>query len=624
MRKTVLIVLFLFTVISVQAIEPEINIVWPKKGDGVGAVDSSFILGSVTSGSNLTINGESIPVHKDGGFIAFLPISPGDFTFNILAENEGDINYLDWHVAVPEPIQSFDYSQPRILDHTDILKTRVLTNGDRLIVECRGTPDCIVTFTIPGYADSVPMVELPPQIQPYWGEAVFGNGSVPDTMKVRGYYQGYIDIGENSLPDSNRIYLHLRTPQFNDITRKIHRPYFDIKNFDLNSLSLLYLDNTEAIDSSRYYILINPDDYPSLVEFTDSVQIVRFGPRKGYLAIFQPEGIIAQAVGRHDDWLKLKLSESQYGWVNVNSVQFLNPDRPPIESYLRAVRMFSSDDSLVIQFPLALKHPFRIEEEDEKTISIYLFGVNSDTDWIRYDFEDKDIELASWSQPEPGLYRLKLQFHRPIWGYDTYYDGNILKWVFNKAPDNVGRLKNKIIVIDPGHLPGTGAVGPTGLTEAKANLDIALALRKELEKKGALVVMTRDDMSPVELYDRPAIAKSAGADLFISIHNNALPDGVNPFVNNGISTYYYHPHSIELAKTIQTEMLKELKLPDYGLYHGNLAVNRPTQYPAVLVECAFMILPEHEALLKTEKFQKKAAKSIRKGIERFLKEYSKH
>lgn len=148
-------------------------------------------------------------------------------------------------------------------------------------------------------------------------------------------------------------------------------------------------------------------------------------------------------------------------------------------------------------------------------------------------------------------------------------------------------------------------------------------MRKELEKKGVEVIMTREDMSDLPLYDRPKIARAADADLFISIHNNALPDGVNPFENNGVSTYYYHPHSIELARSIQSELLKGTDLNDYGLYHGNLAVNRPTQYPAVLVECAFIILPEHEAMLKTEKFQKKVARSIRKGIEKFLKEYDR-
>jgi N-acetylmuramoyl-L-alanine amidase len=48
-------------------------------------------------------------------------------------------------------------------------------------------------------------------------------------------------------------------------------------------------------------------------------------------------------------------------------------------------------------------------------------------------------------------------------------------------------------------------------------------------------------------------------------------------------------------------------------------VNRPTQYPAVLIECAFMIIPEQEAMLKTDDFRKKVAKGVVKGIEKFLK-----
>jgi N-acetylmuramoyl-L-alanine amidase len=61
-------------------------------------------------------------------------------------------------------------------------------------------------------------------------------------------------------------------------------------------------------------------------------------------------------------------------------------------------------------------------------------------------------------------------------------------------------------------------------------------------------------------------------------------------------------------------------LPDHGFYHGNLAVARPTQYPAVLVECAFMMIPEQEAALKTDEFRKQIAKGIVKGIKAFFKE----
>ena len=135
--------------------------------------------------------------------------------------------------------------------------------------------------------------------------------------------------------------------------------------------------------------------------------------------------------------------------------------------------------------------------------------------------------------------------------------------------------------------------------------------------------MHQRDHAHVGLYDLLAIAKANSADLFVSIHNNALPDGVNPFTNNGTSIYYYHPHSINLARAIHGEMLKATQLPDHGLYHGNLAVNRPTQYPAVLIECAFMIIPEQEEMLKTDRFRKRIANAITKGIEKFLKDFAK-
>jgi N-acetylmuramoyl-L-alanine amidase len=233
------------------------------------------------------------------------------------------------------------------------------------------------------------------------------------------------------------------------------------------------------------------------------------------------------------------------------------------------------------------------------------------------------IDIATWSQPEEKLYQLDLKLTKDIWGYDSYYKGNTFYFIINKQPSNIKSLKGKTIVIDPGHSSDPGSIGPTGYTEEEANLGVALKLRDRLISKGANVIMTRENNSHVELYDRPVIAKQNDADLFVSIHNNALPDGVNPFVNFGSSTYYYHPHSINLARAIQGELVKATKLGDYGLYHGNLAVNRPTQYPAVLVECAFMILPEQEALLKIDKFRSKVANAITKGIENFLKQYGK-
>ena len=75
-----------------------------------------------------------------------------------------------------------------------------------------------------------------------------------------------------------------------------------------------------------------------------------------------------------------------------------------------------------------------------------------------------------------------------------------------------------------------------------------------------------------------------------------------------------------LARAVQSALVEKTGMNDFGLYYGNLAVNRPTHYPAILVECAFMMIPEQEALLKTEKYWKKVSRAIVKGIEEFIRQ----
>ena len=613
------VILFLVASFSaLSAADLQINVVYPLKNAYITAVDSTFILGSVTPGAELKINGVDVPVHKEGGFIAFLPLEPGPFDFNLTATSGKEITRLTWPVNVPRPEKAPGYDSLYIIDEFDSTRNLMLGTGDRLVVGFRGTPGCLAYFAIPGLSDSIPMAELPPGVQPYRGESLTEQGRISESLHARGYYEGFLNVGFERRPDSTRLIYHLVAPDMKKVLKRIlDRP---AEMIDFNFLSLLKLNGAAKIDSSRYYIRVNPIGWPRQVEFIDSVQIIRVGPRLGYLAIFQPRGVTAQAVGAEGEWLKLKLSQTQYGWVNRNSVKMLEPGLPPAISYLKTIRTFAAPDQLLVEMPLSARHPFRIEEEDSRTILLTLYGVYSNTDWIRYDFKDKDLEIATWSQVEPELYQLRLRFKKPIWGYDGYYEGHKFKLIINKSPQLTVGLKDKVIVIDPGHSADPGAIGPTGLRESEANLKIAMSLKNELEKRGARVVLTRSDMSNLPLNERPVIAAANKADMFVSIHNNALPDGINPFVNNGVSTYYYHPHSIELARAIQKELPGETGLNDYGLYYGNLAVNRPTGYPAVLVECAFIILPEQEALLKTEEFRLRVARAIRNGIENFLRE----
>ncbi|MFH1687315.1 MAG: N-acetylmuramoyl-L-alanine amidase [bacterium] len=645
-----LLALGLFGLEVGAATQPCINIVYPEPEQRIGAVDSTFVFGNVPQrvgrwAYQVTVNGHHVEVHDDGGFLAFVPIEPGEFVFRVQATltADGSVNYQGKIKAGHEP-QRPEY-QDQLVDSVIVFVPRPwqalgadslvivgdyhppsgdlsVEPGHLLQVRFRGTPGCRAWFGIDGVADSVPMSEDEPLEQPYWGEAVFGGGAVPDSLKVRGIYSGMLAIPEGVRVDTARIKYYLASPSLAQIFLRLFGPVQDEHlNFDLAGYLRLARLDTLITRDARWRLSVGGRDYPRTVRFTDSVQIVRHGPRQGYLSIFQPEGVEALAVGGEGAWLNIRLSESVDGWVHRESVELLPIGIMPPHSRLRSIRTHSGPEGLDITLLLSGRHPFRVEESDRRHIVLSLYGVTSDTDWIRYDFSDSLLDFATWRQPEPGLYELHLNLKIDAWGFDTYYDGTTLHLLIARPPERVGKLEGKIIVIDPGHSADPGARGPTGLTEAQANLDIALALRDRLQKRGATVVMTRDDLSNVPLYDRPAIAKQASADLFISIHNNALPDGVNPFENNGTSTYYYHPHSIDLAKAVHPRLAKATGLSDHGLFYGNLAVVRPTQYPAILVECAFMMIPQQEARLKSDKFQDQIAKGIVRGIEDFLREY---
>ena len=147
------------------------------------------------------------------------------------------------------------------------------------------------------------------------------------------------------------------------------------------------------------------------------------------------------------------------------------------------------------------------------------------------------------------------------------------------------------------------------------NLAIAKKLKEKLLSLGAAVQMTRNGDENVELADRPKLARDLGGDLFISIHNNAIADGEDPFGQpRGFSVYYYHRQSLPLAEAIHRSYLKNIQLPDEGLRYGDYMVARMAWMPAVLVESAYLILPRQEEMLNTPAFQEQLAGAISEGV----------
>jgi N-acetylmuramoyl-L-alanine amidase len=185
----------------------------------------------------------------------------------------------------------------------------------------------------------------------------------------------------------------------------------------------------------------------------------------------------------------------------------------------------------------------------------------------------------------------------------------------NEASYSLSPLKGKTIVIDAGHGgKDSGAIGDY-FYEKSAVLSIALKAQAQLENLGANVIMTRDDDTFVELETRAAMSNAAHASMFVSIHLNATSE---EYVN-GTEVYYYPDGdtSVQLASTVQENLISQLGSVDRGTQAADFSVLRNTQAPAILAEIGYITNSAEAANLLTDSYQQKAATGIVRGLETY-------
>lgn len=151
-----------------------------------------------------------------------------------------------------------------------------------------------------------------------------------------------------------------------------------------------------------------------------------------------------------------------------------------------------------------------------------------------------------------------------------------------------------------------------------------------LEQAGALALLTREtdrdladeDVKSLstrktqDLKRRVAFTKEAHADLFVSIHLNAIPSprwrGAQTFYHPGLQ------ESERLARMIQSSIRSNLEnTTRYAKAINHVYVLKSVGIPAALVEVGFLSNPDERELLSREKYQKKIAASIYYGILRY-------
>lgn len=174
-----------------------------------------------------------------------------------------------------------------------------------------------------------------------------------------------------------------------------------------------------------------------------------------------------------------------------------------------------------------------------------------------------------------------------------------------------------LVVIDPGHGGrDPGAIGIGGLREIDVVMPVSLEVARLLEEQGLQVVMTRQDDRTLDLEPRVQIANRANADIFVSIHANAISMS-RPDVN-GLETYYYSSSGQPLAAFIQASMLEATGMRDRGVKRARFYVLRNTNMPAALVEVGFVTGEEDAPRLSDPDFHRLIARAIARGILQYI------
>ncbi|WP_028400889.1 N-acetylmuramoyl-L-alanine amidase CwlD [Ectobacillus panaciterrae] len=195
-------------------------------------------------------------------------------------------------------------------------------------------------------------------------------------------------------------------------------------------------------------------------------------------------------------------------------------------------------------------------------------------------------------------------------------------------------LAGKIIVLDAGHGgPDGGAVGGDEIVEKEITLEITKKVQDYLQEQGALVILTRDEDEDLasedtkgysrrkaeDLKKRVALINNSGADLFVSIHLNAIPISSS----KGAQTFYYRSliENERAAKFIQAELRTSLENTNRSAKTiGRVYLLKHAKVPGVLVEAGFLSNVNERYLLNSEKYQQKISAAVYRGILRYFTE----
>ncbi|MBE9259013.1 N-acetylmuramoyl-L-alanine amidase [Dolichospermum sp. LEGE 00246] len=580
MKKLLGLVLFNFLVTSSVALAQEpLLVVFPPTNYQT-STEKIFFIGTAPSQGQVLINGKLINRSKAGHFSPSFPLQLGENIFKVRYQNqEREIKIIRVSTQ-PELPQGLGFARDSLTPAADIARLP----GELICFSAVAPPQATVWVNLVN--QNIALLPQPSQAQLPPNSSVLTGLNQPNLSSLT-KYQGCTTVANAA---------DLGKPQFN----------LQINDQRITQTGLGKIE------------ILSPTQLP-VAEIASESGVTRTGSSTDYSRLTPlPKGTMASVTAKDGEWLRL-----DYGaWINNKETKII-PGAVAPQTVIRSVGYRQLAEATEIRFPLETAVPVSVEQGNN-AFTLTLYNTIAQTDTIRLD-DNRLISRLGWQQVSPT--QIKYTFNLKNlqqWGYKLRYDNTTLVLTLRHPPDlkNSNRLplSGIKIVLDPGHGgKESGASGPTGYLEKDVNLIISQLLRDELVKRGAKVVMTREDDRDVSLGERQVIINTEEPAIAVSIHHNSLPDNGDAEKTKGFGTFWYHPQSHSLAIFLQNYVVKKLGKPSYGVFWNNLALTRPHAAPAVLLELGFMSNPYEFEEIVNPQAQKKMANTLADGITEWFK-----
>lgn len=400
----------------------------------------------------------------------------------------------------------------------------------------------------------------------------------------------------------------------------------------------------------------------AVVVQSDSVN-VRVGPGLAYANMGQvKKGDKLAILAEKNKWYQVRLSGDKIGWVASWLI-----DNTEVSSATNKVGIVKVPNTTVFKNADAGSNVLGTIEQSQKVTIMYQeqdwtqILYNGTAGWVKSSFiqgtqetsgssntsnttsSDNDIKTVTVTQPNTKIRIEPDQNGRVVktakvgkqfdylskdgkWYKVRDTDGTVgyvASWVVtisgtkSAVKSAATNISEATIVIDPGHGGNdSGAESKKNTYEKNFTLAYAKAIKQQLEKTGAHVVMTRSGDDSKSLGERARLSSKIQADAFISLHFDSSAQANS---SSGVTTYYYNKNKDgQLAEDLNSQ-LKGLKISNRGTAEKDLYVLHYNSQPSVLIELGYINSKSDYKYINSDAYKQQVAKDVTSGLKEYFK-----